>query len=186
MYRYKKLERFEPDILVPLQTGYSSDERYRVSRSETEARTEIVLELVHLDTPYNKTWKCTEEDIEKYHQVISLGNSYAVYHETNLIAVALAESRYWNRTLWIWEFHVSRAYQRQGIGKKLMNIMADEARNLHLRTMLVETQNTNLPAIRFYRAVGFTIEAIDLSYYTNNDIEDFEVAIFMKRKIEPE
>jgi ribosomal protein S18 acetylase RimI-like enzyme len=49
---------------------------------------------------------------------------------------------------------------------------------------LVETQNTNLPAIRFYRAVGFEIEAVDLSYYTNHDTLDGEVAIFMKRKVE--
>jgi ribosomal protein S18 acetylase RimI-like enzyme len=47
-----------------------------------------------------------------------------------------------------------------------------------------ETQDTNQPAIAFYRAVGFEIEAVDLSYYTNHDLAGGEVAIFMKRKLE--
>lgn len=48
----------------------------------------------------------------------------------------------------------------------------------------IETEtHTAVPAIRFYRSVGFQVEGIDLSYYTNMDVTDFEVAIFMKRKI---
>jgi hypothetical protein len=32
--------------------------------------------------------------------------------------------------------------------------------------------------------VGFEVGAVDLSYYTNRDTTDFEVAVFMKRFIE--
>ena len=32
-------------------------------------------------------------------------------------------------------------------------------------------------------AIGALIEGIDLSYYTNTDMEDGEVAIFLKRKL---
>jgi ribosomal protein S18 acetylase RimI-like enzyme len=49
--------------------------------------------------------------------------------------------------------------------------------------MVCETQNTNVPAITFYRRVGYEIDGVDLSYYTNRDMTDFEVAIFMKRKL---
>ena len=52
------------------------------------------------------------------------------------------------------------------------------------RVMVCETQNTNVPAIRFYRNIGFEVGAVDLSYYTNNDLTEFEVAVFMKRFIE--
>ena len=46
------------------------------------------------------------------------------------------------------------------------------------------TQTTNVPAIDFYRKVGFEVDGIDLSYYGNNDVEAGEVALFMKRKLE--
>ena len=50
--------------------------------------------------------------------------------------------------------------------------------------IVCETQNYNVPAIEFYRKVGFEIEGIDLSYYSNRDMTEGEVAIFMKRKLE--
>jgi ribosomal protein S18 acetylase RimI-like enzyme len=100
-----------------------------------------------------------------------------------MIAIAIAEARRWNRTLWVWEFHVAPDYHYQGIGRQLMEALAEKARSADLRVMVCETQNTNVPAISFYRQVGFSIEGIDLSYYTNHDLTAGEVAIFMKRKL---
>ncbi len=83
----------------------------------------------------------------------------------------------------VWEFHVAEAYQRRGIGRHLMDALTEKARFAGLRVITLGTQNTNLPAIDFYRAVGFELDGIDLSYYTNHDMTDFEVALFMKRKL---
>ena len=62
-----------------------------------------------------------------------------------------------------------------------MEALAEKGRAIGLRTIVCETQNTNVPAIEFYRKVGFTVEGIDLSYYTNDDVLNGEVAVFMKR-----
>ena len=64
-----------------------------------------------------------------------------------------------------------------------MDELAVLARTAGLRALAVETQNTNVAAIHFYRSCGFTLEGIDLSYYTNTDLEDGEIAIFLKRKL---
>ena len=66
---------------------------------------------------------------------------------------------------------------------QLADELASRAQAAGLRALAVETQNTNVAAIRFYRSVGFAIEGIDLSYYSNIDVEDGEVAIFLKRKL---
>jgi ribosomal protein S18 acetylase RimI-like enzyme len=50
-----------------------------------------------------------------------------------------------------------------------------------MRVLVCETQSTNVPAIRFYRALGFVLEGLDLSLYSNHDYPDGEIAIFMKR-----
>ena len=65
-----------------------------------------------------------------------------------------------------------------------MEAMADKAKEAGMRVIVCETQNYNVPAIEFYRKVGFEIEGIDLSYYSNRDMTEGEVAIFMKRKLE--
>lgn len=49
--------------------------------------------------------------------------------------------------------------------------------------LVCETQTTNTPAIQFYRALGFVIDGLDLSLYTNHDREHGEVAIFIRRQL---
>jgi ribosomal protein S18 acetylase RimI-like enzyme len=180
----RKLASISVDDMRRLIRGYQSPARYRAGKVETETHTAITLDLETLETPYLKTWELTGEDIRHYLQVVPEGHSLAAYAGDEMVGLGLAEARQWNRTLWIWEFHVLDSHRRQGIGRGLMDALEQEARRTGMRTMLVEVQNTNVPAIRFYHSVGFQVESIDLSYYTNTDATDFEVAIFMKRKIE--
>jgi ribosomal protein S18 acetylase RimI-like enzyme len=77
-----------------------------------------------------------------------------------------------------------QGYRRRGIGRALMNRVVERALASKLRIVVLETQNTNVKAIRFYRSMGFSLEAIDLSLYSNQDVESGEVAFFMKRKLE--
>jgi ribosomal protein S18 acetylase RimI-like enzyme len=65
----------------------------------------------------------------------------------------------------------------------MMEELAERGRASGLRIAVCETQNTNVPAIRFYRIVGCNIEGIDPSYYSNDDWPEGEVAVFMKRRL---
>jgi len=51
------------------------------------------------------------------------------------------------------------------------------------RCIVCETQTTNFPAISFYKKMGFEIDGLDLSYYTNDDVAQEEIAIFMRKKL---
>ena len=164
--------------------GYTSSAVYRVEKSENDIQTVISLNLIQLPTPYVKKWESTSEQEIDYSNIVEKGLSLGVYDEDRLVGIAIAEKQEWNRTLWVWEFHIDMQYQRRGIGRQLMDRLEDIGRENGCRVMVCETQNTNVPAIRFYRSVGFKIGAIDLSYYTNRDMTDFEVAVFMKRFIE--
>jgi len=102
---------------------------------------------------------------------------------SRLVGMAIAEEREWNKTLWLWELHVEPDCQGQGIGTKLVHGLVKLAGQHGCRVIACETQNTNVPAIRFYRKMGFEIDGLDLSYYTNSDATDYEVALFMKKKL---
>jgi ribosomal protein S18 acetylase RimI-like enzyme len=182
MIEIKRINQLDESDMARLITGYQSPGRYRITKLENEDRVEIIMEMTA--NPYTKSWEITDDDCTLYARVVSEGNSLAAFDGKLMVGLALAELRRWNRTLWIWEFHVLESYRRLGIGRQMMDTLEVVGRQLNARTMLVETQNTNLPAIRFYHSVGFTVEGIDLSYYTNHDVDDFEVAIFMKRRIE--
>jgi GNAT superfamily N-acetyltransferase len=65
----------------------------------------------------------------------------------------------------LWDLRVQREYRRQGVGKSLFGAAADWARDRQYRALIVETQNVNVPACRFYARQGCELAAIDSTAY---------------------
>lgn len=185
MIDIRPLDSLDPADLLRLITGYVSDARYRVSRTETGGQFALALDLVPLPQPYVKRYDPPDaETLEHYLQVPRHGLSLGAYDDVaGCVGIALAEPRAWNQSLWVWEFHIAETHRGRGTGLKLMEALALKARGARLRIIVCETQNTNVPAIRFYQKAGFRIEALDLSYYSNDDFPEGEVAVFMKRRL---
>ncbi|WP_294201771.1 N-acetyltransferase [uncultured Chryseobacterium sp.] len=61
------------------------------------------------------------------------------------------------------------------MGKMLIKNVNRRARELQCRIVETETQNTNYPAIQFYRKAGFAITGINTKLYDNST----ETAVFM-------
>jgi ribosomal protein S18 acetylase RimI-like enzyme len=171
--------------LWKLVRGYTTTEKYIVTKQEAEQSVSFNLELQTLKQPYQRNWPPETEMEDHYRSILDQGLSLGLYHAEEWVGMAIAEKRDWNRSLWVWEFHIHPDFQGQGWGRKLMEALAQLAIQADCRVMVCETQNTNVPAIRFYRKLGFEVGAVDLSYYTNQDTTDFEVAIFMKRYLSP-
>lgn len=184
MIEIRPLANLDISRFHELGAGYVSSAIYQVSKNESDTQTIISMHLKQLDTPYNKHWNPDSETDTRYRRVIDQGLSLGAYDEERLIGIAIAEKQAWNRTLWVWEFHIAADYRGRGLGRQLMDSLAEVGKKVGCRVMVCETQNTNVPAIRFYRRVGFEVGGIDLSYYTNKDMTDFEVAVFMKRFID--
>jgi ribosomal protein S18 acetylase RimI-like enzyme len=180
----RPLTRLNPAALQTVISGYASPARFAVSRIESSEETAITLRLVPLEQPYIRRYEPLDAlTLRRYRRVLAGGFSLGAFESGRLVGVALAEPHHWNRTLWVWEFHVAAGHRGQGIGRRLMETLAEKGRAAGLRAIVCETQNTNVPAIRFYRALGFSLQGVDLSYYTNEDVEAGEVAVFMKRRL---
>ncbi|MBN1297469.1 GNAT family N-acetyltransferase [bacterium] len=183
--KIRTLQDISRNDLVRLTAGYESNERYRVFREESDDIVVIRLERMHLETPYRKRFESDDAgEYDRYCRYISQGFSLGLFDGDRLEGLAIAEPVDWNRSLWIWEFHIASAHQGCGWGRKMMDILAERAQTRGMRTMVCETQNTNVPAIRFYRKTGFVIDGIDLTYYANDAAPDGEVAVFMKRSLQ--
>ncbi|MDY0042742.1 MAG: GNAT family N-acetyltransferase [Desulforhabdus sp.] len=176
----QSLSRVELD---EINRGYTSDARYFIRKTETTQCTTISLDYEPLEQPYSKSWNSDDEELNRYQQAAGMGYSLGAYNGQKLVGISLSEPQLWNRSLWVWEFHISEAYRGRGLGRRLMDAQAKLAQEKGLRVLVCETQNYNVPAIHFYRSVGFEVGGVDLSYYSNTDLENGEVAIFMKRKI---
>lgn len=166
-------------------SGYQTAEIYQVRYSETDKETALLLTLTTLPQPIQKRFPSLEQDdLERYTAVPAQGFSFGLFNQETLVGVALAEPMHWNNSLWVWEFHIAGGYRSEGWGRLLMTRLIAQAQAGGLRTIVCETQNTNVPAIRFYRRMGFRVEGMDISYYSNDDLNpDREVAVFMKRRL---
>jgi len=177
----RKLTQYDAEVKQSLGNfGYVSKHKFVVHKEESTDALAITLNLIELEQPYVKQEFDTDDHSSK---LVEAGYSYGLYVNEELAAVAIAQPQTWNKTLLIWHFQVASSHQRKSYGKQLMNRVIETAKEEGFRAVTLETQNTNVPAIRFYQSCGFEIEGIDLSFYTNHDIENGEVAIFMKKKL---
>ncbi len=184
LYEIRPLEYLTAELVSRLIVGYTTSARYAASKAETPEYTRFELRLVPLAQPLSKRYPAlTAETLDQYRAIARQGHSFGVFVEDTCIGLALNEAHHWNASLWVQEFHIAAAYQGQGIGRQLMDWVIQHAQEQGLRCVVCETQTTNVPAIGFYRALGFALDGIDLSYYTNQDLEQQEIAIFLKKKL---
>jgi streptothricin acetyltransferase len=181
----RPLSAFDQERFLAIATGYTTTEMYRVMRLEDDRETNFALNLERLPGPERFNFPFDQKELDHYAKLVNDGFCWGAYDDEMLIGVALAEPYWWNKSLWVWEFHIDYFHQHKGIGRRLMTTMAQQALKAGLRAVVCETQNTNVAAIRFYRKVGFTIDGVDVSYYTNDDtLPGRTVAIFMKLKFD--
>jgi ribosomal protein S18 acetylase RimI-like enzyme len=65
-----------------------------------------------------------------------------------------------------------------------MEALILRSRQAMLRAIFCETQTTNVRAISFYRKMGFTLDGLNITFYSNDDYPDNEIALFMVRKLQ--
>jgi ribosomal protein S18 acetylase RimI-like enzyme len=85
----------------------------------------------------------------------------------------------WNSTLWLVDIRVQQDRRRQGIGSALMQWLQNTARERGVRGIALETQASNVPAIRFYQSHGFRIAGFHDRLYTNDTFSADSLAIFL-------
>jgi ribosomal protein S18 acetylase RimI-like enzyme len=185
MLEIRPLRTLDGDLPSRLIVGYTSAAVYEVAKVETPEYTRIELQLVQLAQPFVKRYTHLDAPtVQHYGDLATQGHSFGAFVDEQCVGIALAEPQTWNLSLVVQELHVAPAFQGRGVGRRLMDAVASHGHALGMRCLVCETQTTNVPAIQFYRALGFTLDGVDLSFYTNHDRERGEVAVFMKRPLD--
>lgn len=110
-----------------------------------------------------------------------LQNKFAVYY------VALRGDQligYAGMWLFSGEAHITTIavhpdFRGQGLGKIMMDILTNHARDVGAETMLLEVRPSNIPAINLYKGLGFRRIGWRKNYYT----EIHEDALVMMRNL---
>ena len=183
MIEIRTLMQLSLTDLKNVASGYTSNSIYAVTCVEKDDRIVFDLQLITRTKPYVKQWNYDGAVLQRYQQILTENFSLGAYDGQVLVGMIIAEPHKWNRSLWVWEFPVTEPHRNKGIGKQVMEHTVKQAKRTGLRTIICETQNTNAPTIQVCRKLGFRMEGIDLSYYSNNDYPHGEMAIFMKHRL---
>lgn len=151
--------------------GYISEQFIDICIDHHQIEMQISLIIKNLDEAFVKHWDITDRDIEMYNEMISEGNSFGIYEDAVLVAIAICEEKKWNNSLYIENIIVAEKSRRKGFGKLLINEVLSFAKAKNFRVVELETQNTNVPAVRFYQSQGFNITGLKTNIYDYNTIE---------------
>ena len=77
----------------------------------------------------------------------------------------------------LWDIRVDDKYKHQGIGQKLFDQAKDIALEKGYKKMIIESQNNNVTACRFYRKQGAVISKIDTNAYASEPGLENEVQL---------
>lgn len=126
--------------------------------------------------PYRKQYVFEERDYSNY-----IANPdqtvYFAYRDGHL-AGQIVLMKHWNAYAWINDFAVGVEFRRCGVGRALMQKAVDWAKAKQLPGIMLETQDVNVPACRFYEKFGFTLRGFDTYLYKGlNPIID-EIALY--------
>ena len=73
----------------------------------------------------------------------------------------------------LWDIRVADDYKHQGLGQRLLDLGVSNAREDGYEKMIIERQNNNVTACRFYQKQGALLSKIDMyAYDSEPGIED--------------
>jgi GNAT superfamily N-acetyltransferase len=132
-----------------------------------------------VDPPIYKNFHEYENTLEDIEAKLRGGEGgYVALANGEIAGGILLNVEEWRSVTRIQDLIVGRQFRRYGIGSLLLSCATDWARNRGCWAIVLETQNTNYPAIQFYLRNGLKIWSINRSFYPPGPLSH-EVAIFM-------
>ncbi len=183
-YSIRPLEPADIPKLIDIRPGFETDKIMRIRQTGTGHEIGWELYEVTLEKPYNKghgyDFDATER--ENIRQRLAQDDTLievAIEQDTHrIIGILDVEQRTWNNTVWIWNIMLDESVRGSGIGTRMIERTIEWAKRKKARAIMLETQTNNVPACRFYAKMGFELVGINTMFYSNNDVQRDEIAIF--------
>lgn len=125
--------------------------------------------------PYQKRYVFEEKDYPSY--IANPDKTIYFAYIDGQLAGQIDISKHWNAYAWIDDFFVDVHFRRQGVGQAMMQKAVDWAKVRNLPGMMLETQDVNVQACRFYENFGFRLYGFDTYLYKGWNPASNEIAL---------
>ncbi|HEX6241382.1 MAG TPA: GNAT family N-acetyltransferase [Polyangiales bacterium] len=94
---------------------------------------------------------------------------------------ACVEHEPWHERLVLWFLYVEPAYRRRGVGRSLLAQVESFGREVEASHVWLETSNVNVPGVRAYNQLGYTLCGADALHY--GSYMPNETALFLAKRL---
>ncbi len=157
--------------------NYTTDYYYDVEIDKNE-----IFSIKLVKKPYGKETRKIFT-MKLYQEWLEEPSAYLLSKDKKQIGYLEVEKESWSNRLRITELLIFEDYRHLGYGSLLIEKAINIAKTESLREIVLATETCDSKAIDFYLKNGFRVNGIDLSFYSNEDIEKKEVRIEMVLKI---
>ena len=160
------------DAIALLDASFTTSVIYDVVADANGFR----LDEVAVPAPLRKTYPAPEPESSDHEYLI------AELVPGEIVGYTGLRFQSWNGAATITDLAVDPAHRGNGVGRALIDGAAERARTGGARSLWLETQNVNHPAIQFYRRCGFRLCGVDTAAYDPAEHAG-EVALYFTRDV---
>lgn len=162
-----------------------------LSRLTVAARSSTVLEVVTTDSGFQLTETPVPAPLMKDQDFLGevtaadrhWTEGYVAVDGQSIVGFAATAYERWNRRQILCHLYVDAGCRGRGVGRALVEHAMARGRANGARHLWLETQNTNVPAVRAYQAMGFELVGLDRTLYDGEAAH--ETALYLARPLEP-
>lgn len=175
---------------TPILMKYTTKEYYDLETSKDDLGFHVQMIKKKFDDPVTHTPEEYDFPDRLYQDHWTGARAWGIVRENGgseeLLACIESCPEEWSNRLMVTELWVSEELRRQGVGRRLMDLVKEQAKAEGRRAIILETQSCNVDAIAFYLSQGFELIGFDSCCYTNRDVEKrevrFDFGFFMDRR----
>jgi len=153
---------------------YTSEKYYEIHKERKDNGWNFSLTEERFAVPFVK--KIEEEIFDPYKEGSEVYIAELNGEESAIMVIQQIE---WNNTLLIHDLYVDERFKKNGIGRSLIEVAKKRATELGVRSITLETQTSNYPAVQFYMKNDFELIGFNLISYSNEDSMKNEIRIEM-------
>jgi GNAT superfamily N-acetyltransferase len=174
---------FETDLIYTLRVHDHLVSEHSAALSTNDAAFVFELIATPVDPPLYKNFREYENTLPDVETKLSaVGGGYVALVDGVIAGGILLNVEEWRSVVRIQDLIVDRQSRRYGVGSLLLSCAADWARERDCWAIILETQNTNYPAIQFYLRNGLEIWSINQHFYPPGPL-GHEIALFMGKRL---
>jgi ribosomal protein S18 acetylase RimI-like enzyme len=174
--RIRELHRRKDRAAVEaIDTSFETDVIFEVVTRERG----IALEERRLPQPMVKRYAIDEV----FAPWASWQRGWAAEIDGTICGFATVEHVPWHQRLVLWFLYINPESRRRGVGRALLTAAEQHGRIAGATHMWLETSNVNVPGVRAYERLGYTLCGVDTHYY--GSYMPGESALYLAKPLSP-